>query len=148
MLFRSNVGAGFTPPSGSYLVAGADIGRGLQVDSARVTHVRFDNNGLNYFYGKNLGITALGHGFGLNVKLGSDASTEYNGAGFYALANGLYTSSATANAHIAFATTLQNNYSERMRITDTTVDVADNVEVISASIYGKSLATSYGMLMP
>ena len=117
-VIAANVGAGFAPPTGYYFAAGADIARGISVDSNRLTHIRYDNNGLNPFYVKNIGITAVNHGTGINFRIGADGVNEYQSGSVYSVANGLFTSSVTANSHLTFGTVLQDNLNERMRITD------------------------------
>lgn len=120
-VIAANVGSGFTPPSGYYFVAGADMARGLSVANDRTTHLRYDNNGLNYIFVENFGISAVGHGIGFQFRANSVSSTDtgYVAGSLYAVANGAYSSAATANSHLTFGTVLQNNLSERMRITDT-----------------------------
>ncbi len=120
-VIAANVGAGFTPPAGSYFVAGADMARGLSVANDRTTHLRYDNNGLNYIFVENFGISAVGHGIGFQFRANSVSSTDtgYVAGSLYAVASGTYSSAATANSHLTFGTVLQNNLNERMRITDT-----------------------------
>lgn len=120
-LVSARVGAGFTPTSGRYFVAGADMARGISVANDRTTHLRFDNNGLNYIFVENFGITGAGHGTGFQFYANSVSSSDtgWTAGSIYAVANGGYTSAATANSHLTFGTVLQNNLNERMRITDT-----------------------------
>jgi hypothetical protein len=117
----SNIGAGFAPTSGRYLVAGADMARGLSVSNDRTTHLRYDNNGLNYIFIENFGITATGQGIGIQFYANSVSTTDtgYVAGSIFSVANGLYTSASTSNSHLAFGTSVQNNNQERMRILDT-----------------------------
>jgi hypothetical protein len=56
--------------------------------------------------------------------------------------------SGAANRDIIFHTGGTATTNERMRIQDADIIIKDNVEVISGSIYGKTLAATYGMFMP
>jgi len=114
-----NVGVGTASPAtfGKFSVVNT-AARYFSVSATGVPTARYDDNSQQSIVLQNLGMTAIGHGHGVNWQLGSDGTTATNAGRLMMVAETTWVSATPAshNSALVFSTAITGNSNERLRI--------------------------------
>lgn len=115
-----NVGIGHTSPASRFVVAdGNNSTRSFQVDSVGRGTFRMDDNAFqDVLKLQNAGMTAAGHGAGIQFSLGQ-TNAPFTAGKINMVAEDTWAAAANRDSSLQFATALDGNVSEKLRITST-----------------------------
>lgn len=118
---NGNLGIGISNPStyGRFIVAATTgAGRHLALSSTGQTIASYnDNNLISALDVRNLAITAINQGTGIDFSLGTDGATAFSGGSIRAMAEGDYLTAGARNAGLQFFVVAGNSLNNAFRIT-------------------------------